>query len=242
MFWIVKKELLMRLRYKMLTINLYLYPFFLIAPYVLVSEYYQMEGNVLINMILWVWLCQLLFGISDGISELRIEGTFMNILMSPCGFIGYLFYKYFFHIIDCSIITIITASLSAIFLDIRVANLFLFLAACILFSISLFSFSLLFAGLVLKYKKVRSLNYFLQQVFGFLSGYTNNVYRFPTYIRFFSFLIPLTYSIVFFNQTTTNNMIFIILIALTIIYFLLGIAFLKKELHDLRKRGDVEQW
>ncbi len=242
MYWIVKKEILMRLRYKMETINLYLFPFFLIAPYILVSEYYQMQGNILMNMIMWEWLCQLLFGISDGLGELRVEGTFSNIIMAPCGLKGYLFYKYLFCVIDCIAITSTTLFMSYVFLGVSLDNPVEFILACVVFSVGLYAFSLLFAGLVIRYKKVRNLNYFLQQVFGFLSGYTSDVYRFPLILRFFSFLIPLTYSIVFVNQTYTSKLIFVVLILLTIVYLFLGDKLLDKEVRLLRKRGDAEQW
>ena len=242
MSMIIKKELLMLTRYKMQTINIYLFPFFLIAPYILVSEYYQIEGNILMNMIMWVWLCQLLFGISNGIGELRIEGTFSNIIMGPCGLTGYLFYKYIFHIIDCSIITTTTLILSKVFLNVTVDHPLLFILECIVFSLGLFAFGMFFAVLVLRYKRVKSLNYFLQQIFGFLSGYTNDVYKFPSTLRFFSFLIPLTYAIVFFNKTYTNELIFIFLLVITILYLVIGNKLLNKELNNMRKKGEIEQW
>lgn len=242
MFWIIKKDLLLHRRYKMETFNLYLFPFFLIAPYILLSNYYQIASIVLMNMIIWEWLCQLLFGISDGIGELRIEGTFSNVIMTPLGLVGYLFYKYFSHVLDCVIITITTLLLANLFLGVGLADPLTFVIMCVIFSVSLFAFSIIFAVLVLRYKRVKDLNYFLQQLFGFLSGYTNDIRRFPTPLRFFSFLIPLTYAIIFFDGFYIDPKLAIILLILTIIYLVIGSRLLSKEMDSLRQKGEIEQW
>lgn len=123
-------------------------------------------------------MCQLLFGISDGIGELIIEGTLVNIIASPIGIVVYLFGKYIYHVIDCVFITLLTILYTRFFLNMVIDNLILFILEVIVLSISLFCFSIMFAALVLKYKKVKELNYFLQQLFGFLSGYTNDIKHF----------------------------------------------------------------
>ena len=54
MFWIIKKELVMNIKYKAKTINRYCFPFFLIVPYVLIAQYYNFNIELFKNMIMWI--------------------------------------------------------------------------------------------------------------------------------------------------------------------------------------------
>lgn len=242
MLWVIKKELLMNARYKMKTINRYCFPFFLIAPYVLIAQYYGFNVEILKNMIMWIWMCQLLFGVADGIGELCIEGTLVNIIASPIGIVGYLFGKYVYHAIDCIFITLFTLAFAKIFLNLTIDGILLFIVEVIALSLSLFCFSIMFAVMVLKYKKVKELNYFLQQLFGFLSGYTNDIKSYPAGIRFISYLIPLTYSILLNKKQISFKHEFLILLFLSMSYFVLGSVLLKKEINKARSKGNLELW
>jgi len=56
-------------------------------------------------------------------------------------------------------------------------------------------FSIFFAALSLWKKRIRSINSTAQFFFGILSGMVNPVENFPSYVRFISYMIPLTYLI-----------------------------------------------
>ncbi|MGB4985477.1 MAG: ABC transporter permease [Erysipelotrichaceae bacterium] len=244
MLWIIKKEIIYCTRYKMMTINRYLYPFFMIAPYLIMSKQFNVNYNIIDNLILWIWMCQLMYGISSGISEVKLEGTFVNIMMAPISIFKFLFFKYLFHVIDCSIITFVTLSLTYVFLGVGVGNILLFCLYLILFSFFLFCFSIMFAGLAIKFIRINEINYFLQQVFGVLSGYTSPIIKLPYFVRFFSYCIPLTYSILVVNNMDAhyNLMLITICLMMSIGYLIFGYFIIKKETINMRKRGDVELW
>lgn len=248
MLWIVKKEMLYHWRYKMTTLNLLLTPFFTISPYLLVAGAYGMESRILGNMILWFWLCQELFSISNGIAELRQEGTFPIIFMTPHSLFTYLFSKYLAFLLDNSAVTVVTLLLTRLFLGITVAQPFHFALNILFSSFFFFAFCLLWIPLLLKYKKVSELILFLQQSLGALSGYTNPQFRFPPLLRFFSYLIPLTYSILWNQGDDVMQSVLFgdwrswLAGALLLLYLGLGCWGLRKAETALRKRGDIEQW
>lgn len=241
MHWFIKKECLMAMRYKMQTFNLWFNPFFMIAPYILLAESYDIASSVLGNMILWTWLCQFLFGISNSINDLRIEGTFENILMAPCSFISYQFMYYLYLLIDNSMMTVVTLLLSGLILRVFIVNLPEFIVTLLISSLSLFCFSVGYTSLVLRYKRMYGINSFLQQVFGVLSGYTVSIHKYPWFIRFFSYCIPLTYSILLYNRDISLLMT-AVWTGISLTYFFIGRRFVNKGITAMKKRGDFEQW
>lgn len=243
MFWLIKKEFLYNFRYKMRSLNLIFNPFFMIAPYVLLAENYQTGSRILGSMILWSWLVQLIYGISYGIESLKIEGVLGIILMSPIHFIGYQFAYYIYLIFHQLLVTGITLILTYVFLGVTVDNTLMFFGTLIISSVGLFCFTVGYSSFVLKYKKMQGINTTLQNIFGFLSGYTIPVKKFPVVLRFASYLIPLTYAIYAMDIEYAVSPIYICVFALiSLVWLVVGVIFVNENLNSMKKRGDFEQW
>lgn len=243
MYWFIKKEILMELRYKMMTLNLWLNPFFMIAPYIILAENYGIASHILETMLLWSWMVQFMFGISDSISALKMEGTFVNVLMAPCSFLKYQFMEFLFLVLDNTCMTAVTLFLTKLILNVSVRNLGMFMLEVYVTAFSLFCFSIGYTALVLRYKRISGINSFLQQVFGFLSGYTYSIKKYPFYLRFVSYCLPLTYGILFSEQEytlTLNQEIGWIVVSL--VFLVVGSFLLEKGINDMRIRGDEEEW
>lgn len=242
MEWILYRYFLKATRYPLYTLNLYIYPFFMIFPYVLISEYFSISDFVFKNMIAWVWLSQILFGVSNSIVDFKIEGDFSVVLMLPIRFHVYLFVRYIYIVMDCLIITFVSLVLGYFLLDLSISNLLFFLLNLLLLSLSIFCVSLVLCSLVLRFKKVASINVFIQQFLGAMSGYTNSIKNYPYYIKFISLLIPLTYTIFFHERNVFHGKFFIAFVILSISYYLLGRYLMKKSLVFVKRKGDVDLW
>ena len=242
MFWIIKKELLYELRYKITTLNIYLSGFFMIFPYVLAADTYGIASRILMNMIIWSWMCQFLFGIGNIIEEEKVTGTFINVIFFPISITKYYFFRYLFLVIDCSIMTLITLFLFYL-CGYHIENISSFVFTLLLESISLFSFSVFYSSILMRFKRLRNINAVMHQFFGALSGYTVSINKYPYYIRFVSYLLPLTYSIIINENGLFNQPIFYIaMVGLSIIYLILGMSIMRIELRKWRREGAIEQW
>ncbi|QRG86704.1 ABC transporter permease [Bulleidia sp. zg-1006] len=243
MFWLVKKEYLYDFRYKMRSLNLIFNPFFMMAPYVLLAQNYGAATRVLGSMLLWSWLVQLIYGISYGIESLKIEGVLGMILMSPMHFITYQFFYYIYLVLRQLLVTGITLVLTWLFLGITVDNIVKFLITLIIGSVGLFCFTVGYSSFVLKFKKMQGINTTLQNVFGFLSGYTIPITKFPIALRFVSYLIPLTYAIHVMDIEYMASPILIgLFVLVSLVWLIIGILFVNKNLNGMKMRGDFEQW
>lgn len=227
----------------MLLLNLLLNPFFMIEPYVLLAQNYQMCSRVLASMLMWSWLVQLIYGISYGIETLKIEGTIGIILMAPINFITYQLYYFIYLFLFNIVVTSVVLLLTWLFLGITVSQLPSFILTLIISSLGLFCFTVGYSSLILKYKKMNGINTFMQNAFGFLSGYTVSVSKFPTLLRFLSFLLPLTYSIYVVDQNYVLKPIVLFSYVLVCLMWLgIGIYFVNHNLVRMKRKGDFEQW
>ena len=237
---IIWRELLYYKRYGLTTINRILSEFFILFPYIILSNEYGSTERTIKAMISWYWLVQLMFRIGGGFQEERQLGTFTITLMAPQSLTMYLHYKYIAIIIDCYVMTTVTLFLLNLF-GYCITNIVSFYLILALQSYMIFIFSCLYCAFSLKYKKLDSFNSFIQHAIGILSGYTQNIARFPIYIRCISYLIPLTYSILF----STNELNFVLIVSevfLTAIYFLFGKRLINKSVSLLKMKGETEQW
>ena len=227
----------------MMTLNLWFNPFFMIAPYIMLAENYGIASHILETMLLWSWMVQFMFGISDSISALKMEGTFTNVLMAPCSFLQFQFMEFLFLVLDNTCMTVVTLTLTKLILGVTVENLGMFALEVYLTAFSLFCFSIGYSVLVLKYKKISGINSFLQQVFGFLSGYTYSIKKYPYILRFVSYCLPLTYGILFSEQKYSLTPVqavswFIV----SLVFLIIGAPLLEKGIRDMKRRGDEEEW
>lgn len=233
----------MAVRYPMMTANLWLNPFFMIAPYIMLSESYGMSSHILETMLLWSWMCQFIFGISNSINDLKMEGTFVNILMSPCSFLQYQFMYFIYLVIDNAIMTAVTLLLCRLILNVTVSSLLSFICLLAVTSAALFCFSVGYTVLVLRFKKIAGINSFIQQVLGVLSGYTYSVKYYPVAVRFLSYCIPLTYAIVISEQNYQFSFSFAAVWAvIAAVYLIIGSKMTEHGIIEMKRRGDIEQW
>ena len=128
----------MEWRYKMMTLNLWFNPFFMIAPYIMLAENYGIASHILETMLLWSWMVQFMFGISDSISALKMEGTFTNVLMAPCSFLQFQFMEFLFLVLDNTCMTVVTLTLTKLILGVTVENHGMFALADYLTAVSFF--------------------------------------------------------------------------------------------------------
>ncbi|WP_296907361.1 hypothetical protein [Thermotoga sp.] len=109
-------------------------------------------------------------------------------------------------------------------------------------------FSIFFAALSLWKKRIRSINSTAQFFFGILSGMVNPVENFPSYVRFVSYMIPLTYLISMGRSMMKNGNMsgfvsqLLILTALSFTYLVLGVWLLRKVENEIRRKGEWETW
>jgi len=243
MLWLTWKEIITESRYKMMMFNLWVNPFFMIAPYVLLAESYGISAHILESMILWSWLVQFMFGISNSINDLKMEGTFTNILMMPCKFVTYQFMFYLYMVCDNLMMTFVTLLLSKWILGVTVNNLFYFICLLLISSLTLFCFSVGYTYIVLRFKKISGINNLMQQLFGYLSGYTTSITKYPIILRFVSYCLPLTYAIMasYNGYSLTYNQL-LIWLGLSLLYLIIGSVLVEKGINKMKMRGDIEQW
>lgn len=249
--YLVKKDWLIRKKYKFVWINMALTPFFMIGPYIFTSKLFgkiDFSESILIGTLLWYWLNQYFWGVGDGFGEERSEGTLISIIISPVSSLKFLFSKgidTFLTNIYITLFTFIFFAFSGISIKF---SLWIFVLLFIS-GIYITFFSIFFAALALWKKKIGSINYTLQYFIGILSGMTSPVNYYPTYIKAISYIIPLTYLIsigrnIVQNGNIDNKSIYMLLI-LTIIsflYLIIGIIMLKKVENYTREKGEWETW
>ncbi|AFG34805.1 MAG TPA: ABC transporter permease [Fervidobacterium nodosum] len=249
-FILAMKDLKVRRKYKFVWINMALTPFFMIAPYVFsakITTQQDIVNNILIGTLLWYWLNQYFFGVGDGFSEERMEGTLVTIVLSPISTVAFLFSK----AIDTFIMNLYITLFTLLFfwlLGIDIYLSFYFFLLLLVSGLYITFFSIFFAGLNLLYKRIGTLNYSIQYGIGLLSGMVNPVSNFPFYIRIASYLLPLTYLIeagrVILNSNDVTKFFFNLLTVsiISVVYLVVGVAMLKKAEHLIRQKGEWEEW
>lgn len=249
-FILAMKDLKVRKKYKFVWINMGLTPFFMIAPYVFsakITNQQDMVNNILIGTLLWYWLNQYFFGVGDGFSEERVEGTLVALILSPISTITFLFSK----AVDTLVMNLYITFFTILFFWLLGINISLSLYFFLLLLVSglyITFFSIFFAGLSLLYKRIGSLNYSIQYAVGLLSGMVNPIGNFPFYVRIASYLLPLTYLIeagrTILNSGNVKMFFFNLLIVsvISIVYLVTGILMLKKAEYSIRQKGEWEEW
>lgn len=246
---IFKKEMKTRLRYRIVWINMALTPFFIIGPYVFTSKgiNVHLEGSVLVGCFIWYWLNQYFFGLGDAFSEERELGTLVNVALSPMSFLKFLIGKGLWIFVECIYITTISMLIFKL-VGINKGTSLLMLLVYSISGIYIFTFSIFFSALVLFFKKLSSINFLVQQGLGILCGTTVKVNNYPKIIQLIANIIPLTFSIKIGRDILNGNgfsriaISLLILTALSVFYFILGIYLLKKVEKSLRIKGEWELW
>ena len=240
---ILWKELRYSIRYKIQTINMLVSPFFIIYSYVLLASEYGEGKQILKSMLAWYWLNQIFFETGSGFYVERMEGTFVNYLMCPIGIIKYLFWKYIYIVIICIIISINVIIFGNIFgMNILFKEAIMLVLLLLVSSVPTWTCSLLYCGLCLKYKKMSDINSIVKQILGVLSGCTTNINNYSRIVRFVSYLIPLTYTILMSNKNMILGKYLIPQYGIGIICFGIGIAIIKNSVKEMRQKGECEQW
>lgn len=243
------KELKTELRYRVVWINTSLTPFFIIAPYVFTGKGINqgLEGEVLVGTIIWYWLNQYFFGFGDTFINEREQGTLVNIAISPLSLLGFLVGKGLWFTINSMYITVITIILFRV-VGIQQGTSLLMIAVYVCCGAYMFAFSIFFSALTLKFKRLTTINYGVQEVLGLVSGMTTKVTNFPKALQAISNIIPLTYAIYIGRLVLENKNIVLILtstISLTIIsliYLCIGVILLNRVQLELRRKGEWELW
>ncbi|WGS64349.1 ABC transporter permease [Marinitoga aeolica] len=248
---LVKKDWLIRKKYKFIWINMALTPFFMIGPYIFTSKLFgkiDFSESILIGTLLWYWLNQYFWGVGDGFGEERAEGTLTSIIISPISLLKFLFSKSidtFLTNIYLTIFTLIFFAISGITIKMSIWIFILLLMSGIYITF----FSIFFAALALWKKKIGSMNYAVQYFVGLLSGMTSSIEYYPIYIKMISYIIPLTYLISLGRNIIKKGIIgkediflLIVLTIISLIYLIIGILMLNKVERYTREKGEWESW
>ncbi|MCD6551793.1 ABC transporter permease [Thermotoga sp.] len=247
--YLVLKEMKIRLKYRFVWVNMALTPFFIIGPYVFssrIADVNSLTESVMIGALLWYWLNQYFFGVGDGFTEEREEGALISVVLAPVSLLTFLFSKS----IDTFIMNLYITFFTLLFFNLSGVKLefhLLFLLLLMVSGVYITFFSIFFAALSLWKKRIRSINSTVQFFFGILSGMVNPVENFPIYVRFVSYMIPLTYLISMGRRLIkgdTNGFVFqlLILTTLSVAYLILGIWLLRKAENEIRRKGEWETW
>ena len=246
--YIAWKEGKIQSRYRFVWFNRSLTPFFMLAPYVLIARSLSssLESWVLLGSLIWYWLNQYFFGVGDAFSEEREEGTMANIALSPLSLLGFLIGKGLWLMVDCLYITAITIVFFAL-LGVSQDAWWLMLLLYLLCGVFMFAFSIFFAGLVLIFRRLASINFIIQQGLGLLSGQTAKIEAYPRSIQLIAYTIPLTYAIRAGRALVDGNLYlvsssFVGLISTTMLYLLIGLVAIHWAEKRLRIEGGWEVW
>lgn len=229
-------------RYKWLMINLVIGPFFIIAPYIwMVSS--EQQILTLKGMLCWYGLNQAFFGIGGFVTEERMDGTFSNLFLFPINFKQYFIAKGAQAMIETYCISILQICFFAL-CGIVIPDWPRFLVVLFVNDLVAVNMGILFLCLCMQFKRISSLNSLIQQVIGFLSGYSVDIKKYPKLIQFVSYIIPLTYTIAFARSDAFSGNL-VVLVCATIASFLLawiGFRYIDRDIQILRKSGEVDQW
>lgn len=235
------REVREALRYRVVWVNLLITPFFTFAPFVYLVDHSAQE-DVLIGLICWYELNQLFFGISNCFVEERINGTFINFFLIPFEFEMYLLAKEIWIFIQSFIIILVTIGLFAL-LQIYISHLLYLCVVLIINGIFMYGMSVFYLSMVLRFRRLGQLNALVQQVLGFISGYTSDARVFPQYIKMISFMIPLTYMILIArHQELFFTRYMVISMGLSVMFYIIGMIMVKKQWNYIRQKGDMNLW
>ena len=249
-FALVKKDMIIQTRYKLLLLNFSITPFFIIAPFVFIAKILNnsLEEFVFISTMMWYWLNQYFFSLGGLLKEERAEGNFVSVFLSPISLIKHIFLKGIFVFLNCSYITIITMVFFKIFTSINKSTSIFMFFIYLMSGLYLFCFSIFFTSLTLIFRQLNSMNFAIQYGIGLLSGMSSNPEKFSKPLLIISNLIPLTYTIKIGRGILSGskleyliNYIFILSI-LSILFFFIGYAIIKYSERRIRKTGEFELW
>ena len=245
---ILKKDIKIQSKYRIIWANRIITPFFIIAPWVFTGNIFSHNFGVsiIVGGILWYWLNQLFFGVQDAFVDEREEGTLESVVLSPISLRIFIIGKSLWVIVECVYITFFTV-LFFYLLGFESITLLVGIFIYILLGISLFSFSYLWAPLVLIFRKLHGTSFIVQEGIGSISGVTANVKSYPSYIRVFSNILPLTFAIMFaraylYGDIQTMEFSALALFMISVIYLILGDILLKYAEKINRIEGGWEKW
>lgn len=244
---LAKKELLISRRYRFLWLNFFLTPFFVIAPWIFTTNIFSRDFSysVLVASMIWYWLNHFFFGAQDTFVEEREEGTLISIVASPIGLTAFLFGKSLWYLIECIYITITTLTIFYL-IGFKISNLLLIFTLIVGLGFHMFLFSIMWAGLVLLFRSISSINTVVQQGLASISGVTADTSSYPTYARILASFIPLTYAIniarklIFGHSEILFDLI--LLNAISLMYFVLGYLCIRYAEKKLRIEDGWESW
>lgn len=241
MWTYVYREVLESFRYRVIWLNLFITPFFTFAPFVYLVNQNARE-DVLIGLLCWYELNQLFFGISNCLIEERMNGTFINLFIMPFSFSLYLLAKGIWLLLQTISIILFTILLFAFF-GIYISHMAYVFALLVINGIFVYGVSVLYLSFVIRFRRLGKLNAIVQQALGFFSGYTNDIQRFPSYVRVISFLLPLTYMIMLARDMQSFSLVYLCMAGfLSFLCYIVGEYMIKKQWHVLRQKGDMDLW
>ncbi|MEA4875088.1 ABC transporter permease [Anaerorhabdus sp.] len=236
------KNLKIDLRYKWLWINYFIGTFFMLASYIFISNPTD-QVNVLKGMLCWYGINQCFFGVAGFMVEERIEGTFENLFVYPIKISEYIFAKGLQVMIETFGICVFQIIMFSFF-DIKINDLAVFLLILIVNNLIAFNMSCVFLVISIKYKRLGSVNYIIQQLLGTLSGYSVDIKKYPKLIAMLSYIIPITYTIQASRESFSLISMILVFIGFLLSMILITICFPKilNSIKILRKKGEINQW
>ncbi|MFA4700187.1 ABC transporter permease [Pyrococcus kukulkanii] len=243
---IAKKEFRVQGRYRVVWLNFALTPFFILAPWVFTAKFLSSSfgESVLVGSIMWYWLNQYFFGLQEAFEDEREEGTLVSVALSPVSLLSFLVGKGLWMIVECSYITVVTIT---IFKLAGVSAGFKLIPLYIASGFYMFAFSLLWAGLVLRFRRIGGVNLLTQEALAVTSGVTADIRAYPRIVRGVAYLIPLTYTIIVGRKILHGDLsglsyYLLGLNLVTLAYLLVGIWMIKRGEEFLRISGEWEAW
>ncbi len=245
---IFKKDMKVQMKYRIIWINRLITPFFMLAPWVFTGNIFSHDLgiSILAGGILWYWLNQLFFGVQDAFGDEREEGTLESVVLSPISLKTFIIGESVWVFVECIYITIVTLLMFALFgilSEILITGIFIYF----ILGFSLFSFSFFWAPLALLFRRLNTTSFIIQEGIGMLSGVTANIHSYPWWIRSFSMFIPLTFAIIFIRAYLQSNFSTmetssILLLFLSIFYFIIGYFLFNFAEKKIRKEGAWGTW
>jgi ABC-type multidrug transport system permease subunit len=217
--------------------------FFMLASYVFMMSGDDQE-SVLKGMLCWYGLNQAFFGIGGFIAEERMEGSFTNLFLYPINFTKYFIAKGIQILIETYVISLLQiVFFSLLGVTVR-TEILSFIAILFINDLIAVNMAILFLCLTMRFKRLSSLNSWVQQLIGVFSGYSVDLKKYPIILQYISYLIPLSYTIRVARSTFNIYMLWLLFVgfALSLLLALFGFSKIRGTIDSMRKKGDEEQW
>ncbi|MEM2417120.1 MAG: ABC transporter permease [Nitrososphaerota archaeon] len=208
------------------------------------------EEIAFIGLLLWIFVSSGLSDLTNHLNEEKYLGTLerisivksslLSILIARC-FVNFLFTAIRIFLIATFLYIIFHPPLVFLFTSLKKFLIILLVGALII--ISIYGFGFLIGSLALIFKRVGALVPILEYFILFFSGIIIPFEKMPLFIKFFSYILPMTWGIkvlyAFKNNNNDNFIIYLlILILYTLIVLITGYFLFSYTMRSVKKTGE----